>query len=112
MGIVKELYETKGILHKPPQKSFWDNIRLSVDGEFQGIATFVEQNYPNLTEKEMHLFLLLCADFPNQIIKLCMNYAHDVTVSKNKKKLMKVKFGLDVKFEDFIQMYLQGELNK
>ncbi len=112
MGIVKELFETKGILHKPPQKSFWDNLRLSVDGEYQGIATFVEQNYPNLTEKEMHLFLLLCADFPNQIIKLCMNYAHDVTVSKNKKRLMKGQFGLDVKLEDFVQMYLQGELDK
>lgn len=112
MGIVKELYETKGILHKPPQKSFWVNLRLSVDGEFQGIATFVEQHYPNLSEKEMQLFLLLCADFPNQIIKLCMNYAHDVTVSKNKKKLMTGKFGLDIKFEDFVQMYLQGELDK
>ena len=112
MGIVKELFETKGILHKPPQKSFWDNLRLSVDGEYHGIATFVEQNYPYLSEKEMQLFLLLCADFPNQIIKLCMNYAHDVTVSKNKKKLMKERIGLDVKFEDFLQMYLQGELDK
>ena len=112
MGIIKELFETKGILNKPPQKSFWNNLKLSVDGEYLGIASYVEQHYKNLSEKDMHLFLLLCAKFPNQIIKLCMNYAHDVTVSKNKKRLMKEKIGLDLKLEDFIQLYLEGNLRK
>ncbi len=107
---IRELYEKRGILHTLPKDSFWKNLKKSVDGEFEGIATFVEQNYPKLSEKDMQLFLLLCADFPNQIIKMCMNYTNDVTVSKNKKKLMREQFGLDVKWDEFINMYLNGEL--
>lgn len=84
---------------------------MSVDGEFKGIATFVEQNYPNLTKKEFHLFLLMCAGVPNPIIKICMNYVNDVTASKNKKKLMKGKFGLDMSIDEFIQLYLQGQID-
>ena len=111
VSLIKDLSEKREILHKKPKKSFWNNLKLSVDGEFNGIASFVEQSYPNLSEKEMHLFLLVCADFPNPIIKLCMGYTSDVTVSKNKKRLMKEKIGLDVKFDDFIQMYLDGQLD-
>ena len=107
---IRELYEKKGILQTPPKDSFWNNLRLSVEGEFEGIISFVERNYPELTDKDMHLFLLLCADFPNQIIKMCMKYTSDVTVSKRKKKLMKEKFGMDVRFDEFIRMYLNGQL--
>ena len=110
MGIVKDLFEQKGILHKPLPKTFWDNLKLSVDGEFLGIATFVEQNYTDLSVKDMQLFLMMCADFPNQIIKICMNYSHNTTASKNKMKLMREKLGLDGKIDDFIQLYLQGKL--
>ena len=39
-----------------------------------------------------------------------MNYTHDVTVSKSKKKLISDKIGLDVKFDEFIRLYLQGKL--
>ena len=109
-GVMKELFENKGILNKPLPKAFWDNLRLSVDLEFQGIASFVERQYPQLSVRDLQLFMLLCADFPNQIIKICMNYTHDVTVSKSKKKLISDKIGLDVKFDEFIRLYLQGKL--
>lgn len=39
-----------------------------------------------------------------------MNYSTPITVSNNKRRFMKEKIGLDVKFEDFIRMYLNGEL--
>ena len=109
VGIIKELFETKGILNKPLPVSFWKNLKNSVDGEFQGIASFVEQQYPFLSEKDLRLFMLLCADFPNQIIKICMNYTHDVTVSKNKKKLMRDKIGFDGTINDFVKSYLEGK---
>ena len=112
VSTIRELYEKKGILYTLPKDSFWKNLRLSVDGEFEGIVSFVESNYPNLSEKDMQLFLLLCAGFPNQIIKMCMKYTSDVSVSKNKKKLMQEKIGLDVKFDEFIQMYLNSQLGK
>ncbi len=109
-GIFK-MFNHRIKLHTNLQQSFWDNLKVSVDGEFNGIAAFVEQNYPNFSEKEMHLFLLLCTDLPNQIIKLCMGYTSDVTVSKNKKKLIKERIGLDVTFEEFRRLYLNGKLD-
>ena len=110
IGLIREMYKEKGILHTPPKDSFWNYVKLAVDGEYQGIASFMERRYPNLTKKNLRLFCLLCAGFPNPIIKLCMNYSHDVTVSKNKKKLMKEKIGMDIKLDDFIELYLQGKL--
>ena len=107
MRIVKDLFEQKGILRKPLSKYFWKNLRISVDGEFHGIASFVEQNYPDMSDKDMQLFMLMCAHFPNQIIKIIMNYTNDVTASRNKKRIMKDNFGLDTtKVDDFIQIYL------
>ena len=107
MRIVKDLFEQKGILRKPLSKNFWKNLRISVDGEFHGIASFVEQNYPDMSDKDMQLFMLMCAHFPNQIIKIIMNYTNDVTASRNKKRIMKDNFGLDTtKVDDFIQIYL------
>ena len=110
MSTLRDLYEKKGVLSMPPSQSFWDNLRYSVEGEYPGIMEFITKHYPHLTEDDMKLFLLCCADFPNKIIKICMDYTSDVTASKNKKKLLKEKFGLDVKFDDFIQLYLQGKL--
>lgn len=109
-GVIKELLENRRILNSPLPKSFWDNLKLSVDGEFRGIASFVEQQYPKLTERDLQFFMLLCANVSNHIIKICMNYTHDVTVSKYKKRLIKERIGLDIKFEEFIDLYLQGKL--
>ena len=108
VSLIKDLYEDRKILHTPPKNTFWENLKLSVDGEFMGIATFVEQKYPSLTINDHHLFWLTCAGVSNQLIRICMNYTNDVTVSKNKKKLFKEKMGLDIKIDDYIQMYLQG----
>ena len=110
LRLFKELYEQKGIIQKPLPMSFWDKLKRSVDGEFQGIATFVEKKYPNLSIDDMHLFLLACANVPNLYIKICMNYTSDVTASKNKKRLMINKIKLDVTIDEFVQMYLRGEL--
>lgn len=60
-----------------------------------------------MSDKDMQLFMLMCAHFPNQIIKIIMNYTNDVTASRNKKRIMKDNFGLDTtKVDDFIQIYL------
>ena len=84
---------------------------MSVDGEYMGIATFVEENFPQLTPGEHHLFWLLCARISPQIIKLCMNYSNAVTVSNYKRKLIRERMGLDMKFEEFIEHYLNSRKN-
>ena len=110
MIALKELFEKKQIKKTPLSKSFWDNLRLSVEGEFPGIVTFVEQNYPHLSKRDMQLFLLLCAGLPNQIINICMNYTGDGTASKRKANLLKNKMGLDMKIDEFINSYVNGNL--
>ena len=110
VGMIKELNDKKRILHAAPRDSVWNNLKLSVDGEYQGIASYVENKYPGLSIKEHHLFWLMCAGFPNQIIKMCLNFRSDATVSNNKRRLMKEKMGLDVKFEEFIELYLRGKI--
>ena len=106
-SLIKELTEKKRILRTPPKFTFWNNLKQSVDGEFNGIASYVQDKYPQLTIKDHHLFWLLCAGAPNPIIRLCMNYANDRTVSNNKKRLLNEKMGLEVKLDEFINAYLQ-----
>ena len=102
--------ERNEILTIKPSESFWKKIKLSVDGEFNGIATFVENHYPCLTENDLHLFFLICANISPQIIKLCMNYLNAKTVSNYRKKLVKKMTGQDMSFDEFIQNYLNGNL--
>ncbi|MBR5726894.1 MAG: hypothetical protein IKX56_09215, partial [Muribaculaceae bacterium] len=104
VGLIKDFHEKKKILYATPKESFWSNLKLSVDGEFNGIASFVEKNYPELTIKDQQLFMLMCAGLSNQIIRICMDYSSDVTVSNNKKRLVK-KMGLDMKFDEFVQSF-------
>ena len=111
VSLIKDLYNDRKILHSPPKNSFWDNLKFSVDGEFMGIATFVEQKYPSLTVNDNHLFWLMCAGVSNQLIKICMNFTNDVTASRNKKKLLTEKMGLNMNLNQFIEMYLNGKID-
>ena len=110
-ALIKDLNNEKKLLHSEPKESFWNSLKLSVDGEFQGIASYIENKYPSLSERDRHLFLLMCANLPNQIIKICMDYYSDATVSNNKRRLIQEKLKLNMKFEDFIKLYLQGNLD-
>ena len=110
--LIKDFHESRRIRILAPKESFWKKLKSAVDLEYNGIASFMEKKYPQLTLKELHLFWLLCADVPAQIIKLCMNYTTAVTVSNNKRRLMKEKLGMDIKFNDFIDKYLNGELKQ
>jgi hypothetical protein len=111
MSLIKELNDEKRLLYVTPKSSFWKKLKMSVDGEYMGIATFVEENFPQLTPGEHHLFWLLCARISPQIIKLCMNYSNAVTVSNYKRKLIRERMGLDMKFEEFIEHYLNSRKN-
>ena len=92
-----------------PDNSFWEKIRLSVDGEYNGIVSFVENQYPNLTARDLKIFCLLCANVSPQIIKLCMNLTNVKTVSNYRGQFMK-KIGLNISFDEFVKKYLDGGL--
>ena len=109
-GILSNLGEHYLMMDVELGRSFWDKIRLSVDGEYKGIVTFVENRYPNLSARDMKVFCLLCANLSPQIIKLCMNLTNVKTVSNYRGQFMK-KIGLNISFDEFIKKYMDGELN-
>ncbi len=109
--LIKNHQENKAIRLITLKDSFWKKLKSSVDLEYNGIATFVERNYPQLTVKDLRFFCLLCANVSPRIIMLCMNYGSAVTVSKYKSKFIPKKIGIDVTFDEFINLYLQGHFN-
>ena len=84
-------------------------MKLSVDGEYNGIYSFVEKHYPHRAEKDLQLFCLLCTNLSPQIIKLCLNLTSARTVTNYRSILIKKKMGLDMSFDRFIQKYVDGE---
>ena len=109
-SVVNGLSKNYRALNIELSDSFWEKIKLSLDGEYNGIATFVENNYPNLTTNEKHLFYLLCCHISPKIIKICMNYTNWKSVTNNRTIIIKKKMGLDMSLEEFIEKYMKNEL--
>ncbi len=110
-GLLKELDDKNELLQMELSDTFWLQLKLSVDGEYNGIVSFVEKRYPNLGESDIRLFCLLCARISPQIIKLCMNYSSAKTSSSYRNRLVQKKMGLDMTFDEFVEKYMQGHFN-
>ena len=109
-NIMSELGGQYAMMKVEPGDSFWEKIRSSVNGEFNGIVTFVEKRYPQLSDRDIRLFSLLCTNVSPQIIRLCMNITSARTASNYRGQLMK-KMGLDTTFNEFIEKYMKGMLD-
>ncbi len=109
-SVIKGLSESHHILNVQLSDKFWANLKLSLDGEYRGIATFIENNYTDLTPKERQLLYLQCANVSPQIIKLCMNYNNVNSVYNRLNIIIKKKMGLNMTSDEFINKYLQGSL--
>ena len=107
-ALLQIMNEKSELLQIKVSNSFWEKMKLSVNGEFNGIVSYVEEKYPNLSKEDIRLFCLYCAKISPQIIKLCMNYDHTKTASNYKRKLIKVKMGLSIGFDEFIDEYMRG----
>jgi len=110
-SLLKRMNERNELLKLELRDTFWEKIKLSVDGEYNGIGSFVERHYPDISDKEKKLFYLSCANISPQIIKLCLNYSNAKTVSNYKIKLVREGFGLNMSFEEFVRRYLTGEIS-
>ena len=110
-NILGSLDEHYVVMKVEPSDSFWDKLRLSVDGEFNGIVTYVEQHYPNLSTRDIKIICLLCTRISPQIMKLCMNLTTPRSASNYRSLIMK-KLGLNMTFDDFISKYMKGELDQ
>ena len=110
-GLLKELDDKNELLQMELSDTFWLQLKLSVDGEYNGIVSFVEKRYPNLGESDIRLFCLLCVGISPQIIKLCMNYSSAKTSSSYRNRLVQKKMGLDMTFNEFVEKYMQGHFN-
>jgi hypothetical protein len=110
-NILGSLDEQYDLMKVEPSDTFWEKIRLSVDGEFNGIVTFVESNYPNLSTRDIRIFCLLCTRITPQIMKLCMNLTSPRSASNYRSLIMK-KLNLNMTFEEFLSNYMKGKINR
>ena len=108
-SFLKSMHERRAFLRLELKDSFWEKMSSSVDGEYNGIFSYVKNHYPELTQRELDYFCLLCSGISPQIIMLCMNITNAKTVTNYRSQIMK-KMGLDMTFEDFIDKYIAGEI--
>ena len=108
-SLFQGMHERNEILELNLKEKFWENMKLSVDGEYNGIYSFVERNYPNLTERDLKIFCLLCADLSPQLIRLCMNITSARSITNYRSVIVKKKMGLDMTLDTFIKRYLNGD---
>lgn len=110
-SVFQGMRERNEILELNLKEKFWENMKRSVDGEFNGIYSFVEHNFPNLTERDLKIFCLLCADLSPQLIRLCMNLTSARTITNYRSLIVKKKMGLDMSLDTFIKKYLNGDFS-
>ena len=110
-SFLKELNENKELLKINLSDSFWNKLKISVNGEFNNIVSFIERQYPNLSDADIKLFMLLCAKISPQLIQHCMNYTNSKTASTYRNRLIRTKMGLDMTFDEFIDNYMKGAIN-
>ena len=108
-SVFKGMQERNEILELNLKEKFWENMKLSVDGEYNGIYSFVERNFPNLSERDLKIFCLLCADLSPQLIRLCMNLTSARSITNYRSVIVKKKMGLDMSLDTFIKKYIDGE---
>lgn len=109
-SVIDGMSDTYQLLNIKLSDKFWERMKCSVDGEYKGILSYIHKNYPNLTEKEIHLLCMMCANIPPQIIRLCMNYTNVKSVYSNRSFIMKKKMGLNMTFDEFVYKYMRNEL--
>jgi tetratricopeptide (TPR) repeat protein len=108
-SFLKSLHERNSMMPLVLKDAFWQKMRASVDGELNGIVTFVENQYPELTTRDLQFFTLICAKISPQLIRLCMDIKNAKSVTNIRGYLMK-KMGLDMSFDEFVSRYMNGEL--
>ncbi len=111
-SLLKSMNDRHELLNANLSDRFWTKLKISVDNEYNGIGSYVEQNYPELSQKHLRLFYLYCANISPQIIILCLNMKSASNVSNYKNKLIREKMGLDMSFNEFIRLYQSGQINR
>jgi hypothetical protein len=109
-GVVRGFSDIYRVQKIDLSDDFWEKMKMSVDGEYNGIVSYVEKEYPSLTLRELRLFTLICAKVSPQIIKMCLNYSNVNSVTNKRTIIIKQKMGLDLSLETFIEKYMKNEL--
>ena len=108
-SFLKSLHDCNSLMPLKLKDTFWQKMKASVDGELNGIITFVEQRYPVLTTRDVQFFCLICAKISPQLIRLCMDVTNAKSVTNIRGFLMK-KMGHDMTFDEFVTKYMKGEI--
>lgn len=85
-----------------PGKTFWRDLRCFVDYNFNSLITKIADEYPQLSDTELNFICLMCCNFSNVEIMVCMSYKNERSVC-NKRLIIARKMGINMPLERFLR---------
>ena len=91
-----------------PGKTFWRDLRCFVDYSYDSLITKIAEEYPQLSDTELNFICLMCCNFSNVEIMVCMGYKNERSVC-NKRLIIARKMEIDMPLERYLQSKIDGE---
>lgn len=91
-----------------PGKTFWRDLRCFVDYNFNSLITKIADEYPQLSDTELNFICLMCCNFSNVEIMVCMSYKNERSVC-NKRLIIARKMGINMPLERFLRSKIDSE---
>lgn len=91
-----------------PGKTFWRDLRCFVDYNYNSLITKIADEYPQLSDTELNFICLMCCNFSNVEIMVCMSYKNERSVC-NKRLIITRKMGINMPLERFLRSKIDSE---
>ena len=91
-----------------PGKTFWRDLRCFVDYSYDSLITKIAEEYPQLSDTELNFICLMCCNFTNVEIMVCMGYKNERSVC-NKRLIIARKMEIDMPLERYLQSKIDGK---
>lgn len=91
-----------------PGKTFWRDLRCFVDYNYNSLITKIADEYPQLSDTELNFICLMCCNFSNVEIMVCMSYKNERSVC-NKRLIIARKMGINMPLERFLRSKIDSE---
>lgn len=101
----KDIRVIQSIFVPDSDNDIWKHLRNFADMAFNGIITYIERNYPEISDKDMRLIILSCCGFSDKSIKSILDYTNIKSIYNRKRLLPIEKLNSDVNLMQFIQQF-------
>jgi hypothetical protein len=100
-SILLEEYK-KSMVAIKADKALLRDLRSVVDAKTGGLTSRLENNYPNLTGKEIDLLCLVYSELPTSLICFLLHFSSFESLATRKTQIRR-KLGTDQRLEDFLK---------